>query len=184
MVLQRENVCQGQKPNYEICTHYEFGNVCICTHTFSIHSHLRCEGLCTTQTHTHPLARSLNSSQSMQIVCVENIFSNSISAFYLRIIDAFILLHGFGAPQRQTRKKSIKIVMILSERINHCIYSLTRIDRLKIKQRNSFHVEMEKKLQTLHHKMVRPRNGNKYIKGVEVRAKKRNEDDDFVIESS
>lgn len=44
MVMQRENVCQGQKPNYtrtrahttqreresEICTHYdEFGNVCI-----------------------------------------------------------------------------------------------------------------------------------------------------------
>lgn len=29
--LCSENVCQGQEPNYEICTHYEFANICICT---------------------------------------------------------------------------------------------------------------------------------------------------------
>lgn len=135
--LCSENVCQGQKPNYDICTHYEFGNVCVCT---AISFHLKIWGF-------------------MHTVHTRNIFfplKHAKFAYTFSIYQQCML-----ANRRPIPKKVIKIVIILNKRINHCIYLLTWIDRSKIEQRN-VNVLKRKKVQMLLHNGSTQKQQQKY----------------------
>lgn len=65
MVMQRENVCQGQKLNYKICTHYEFGNVCAFVQLFHSTQKLR---VYAPHTYSHMYALEPNFQRNMQIL--------------------------------------------------------------------------------------------------------------------